>query len=81
MNLADQIRAEGDTAARPGQMERLHDLAWKVEALERLVKELSTVTGIERLRAEAWDEGWEAAWTPMSLHHKDQGPNPYRSNE
>lgn len=39
------------------------------------------INGLEIQKARAWDEGWEAAWTPMSLHHKDQGPNPYRSNE
>jgi hypothetical protein len=34
MSLADEIRTQGDTAARPGQMEELHDLAWRVEELE-----------------------------------------------
>ena len=31
----------------------------------------------ERL-ARAWDEGWAAAWTPLSMHGLNDAPNPYR---
>lgn len=33
---------------------------------------------IREVQAEAWDEGWRAAWSPMSPDHLDHGPNPYR---
>lgn len=28
-------------------------------------------------KREAWDEGWDAAWSPLSMHNRDDGPNPY----
>lgn len=52
MNLADKIRAEGDTATRPGQMTALHDIAWQVEDLEvRLNQYRERVEALEEDRA------------------------------
>lgn len=33
---------------------------------------------IRETQERAWDEGWQAAWSPMSMHSRDDGPNPHR---
>lgn len=34
---------------------------------------------IRSTQERAWDEGWDAAWSPLSMHNRDDGPNPYRT--
>lgn len=93
-SLGDAIRAEGEISTRPSQLDRLERIASMVEEIEKdrdqwrekyiasLHLNDDLIKGVERLRGEAWDEGWEVgqrwAFTDLDEYHRDT--NPYRGD-
>ena len=68
-------------ALAPLVVQMLADARAEADAEARLSEmqgKADSLTG-QLIKAAAWDEGWEAAWSPMSMHNRGDGPNPYRA--